>query len=99
MQTGFGVIALRNVPYQTQDFALFIDRDRLVALGLDIEPANLGMFESADRSNRGAADVFLIGNFRDASEGFLRRVQDKDERPLSASDYNLRFHPIPPRED
>src|ERR1700731_2676448 len=65
MKTGFAIIPLRNVTHQTQDFTLLTDGKRLVALCFNIKPANLGMFECADRCNRGAANVFLIGEFGD----------------------------------
>jgi hypothetical protein len=94
MQTCFAVIPLRNVADQTQDLALLTDRNRLVALCFDIEPANPGMFEGADRSDRGAADFFLIREFRYASEGLFRRIQDQDNvrsRPSTTTFDFIRF--------
>jgi hypothetical protein len=52
MEARFAVIANGNIPDRAQDFALIGDLDLLVGFLGEIEPADRGLFEGANRGQR-----------------------------------------------
>jgi hypothetical protein len=58
METGFAVIALRDITDQAQHLALLAHLDRLVFLGGEIKPADLCRRECTDRRYRRAPVIF-----------------------------------------
>jgi len=60
MQAGLAVVSLRYVPEQAQYFALFVDGNRIVPLGGEIKPPDLGAFERSDRRDRCRVNCLLI---------------------------------------
>src|SRR5258707_6528881 len=57
VQAGLAVVADRDVAQQAQAFALLVDLDRPVSPGPQIEPADGGALEGAERCQRGAAQL------------------------------------------
>ena len=48
MKARFAVVADRNVPDRTQDFALFVDWDLLIDILFEIEPSDDGLLKGTD---------------------------------------------------
>src|SRR5437868_5396451 len=92
VQAGPAVIALRDVAHQAEDLALFVDIDRLVFLGREIEPTDLGFRKGSDGRYRSAVDALLFGKVDDGLEGFLALVEDQNEHALGAACNGFRFH-------
>src|SRR3982074_895454 len=81
VKAGPAVVSLRYVAEQTQYFALLIDRDRVVPLGREIEPSNLGSFERSDRRDRCRVDCLLIRKGRHSRKSLFALIKDQNERP------------------
>src|SRR5882762_3091449 len=79
MKTGLAVIAASHVAHQAQHLALLTDIDRLVSLGREVEPADLRLFERADRRHRRTINAFLVGELGNSAERFLSGLQHENE--------------------
>ena len=92
MQAGLAVVSLRYVPEQAQYFALFVDRNRIVPLGGEVEPPDLGAFERSDRRDRCRFNCLLIRKGCDGSESLFTLIQDQDECPTVMLGRQFKFH-------
>ena len=52
MQAGPAIVALCQIAQEAQDFALFVDLDRLILFRREIKPANLRFRKCTNRRNR-----------------------------------------------
>jgi hypothetical protein len=95
MEARLAVIAFCDIADQAQHFALFVDVDRLVILGGQIEPADIGGRKRPDCSDRSALEILPIGKITNGLEGFLTLVEDKNKNSLCAFCDGFRFHGLP----
>ena len=92
MQACLAVVALRYVTEQAQYLALFIDGNRTVSLGGEIEPSDLGAFERSDRRDRCRLDCLLVGKGRSRlAKSLFALIQDQNECPTVALEASLDF--------
>src|ERR1700704_4024972 len=92
MQACLAVVPLRYITEQAQYLALFIDGNRTVSLGGEIEPSDLGAFERSDRRDRCRLDYVLVGKGRHGCKSLFALIQDQDECPTVALGGQFRFH-------
>jgi hypothetical protein len=97
VKTGLAIIAQRNVTNRAQHLALLIHRDFAVGFRIEVEPADGGSFECADRSQGSALDFLVDGETGQLGECFLTGVEHDDKRTLSTDLVDEPgFHTRPP---
>jgi hypothetical protein len=74
----FAVVADRNVPDRTQDFALFVDFDLLIGFLLEVEPTDGGSLEGTDGRQGCRCDLGVICEFRQCRKRFFAGFKNDD---------------------
>src|SRR5271156_4724143 len=78
-QCGVSVIPNCDVSDDAQHLGLLIHVDRVVLPRLEVEPPNLGPFESTERRQRSTGNTLAFGKCRNRGKSLLTRRENQDK--------------------